>query len=420
MKLKNFGRATLALAASAVIVLGMTSCSLSYTVGYLFVTGAQYNQIASYRIQNDNGALHQTSIVGTDANPTQAVVTASGNYVYVLTGTGTDANPQPSKIQLFSIGGYGSLTFQTSFSPQGFNTRNIVISGNYLYALDEFAPGGSGPGGTQPYGDITAFAIDSGTGRLTPIPNQQSNNNGSTYFFPVGTNPTWLAMSGAYAFVAEQGPVGSTNPNDPPQAIFLYNVNATNGQLTLTQSTPTPTGATQLTYIYATSQYVYALDAGPAGSTGFILPFTPTSGGTLSAVSGGARANNGQGQAPVFPSRILKESTNPFLWVTSQDVNTNVGASASTVTAYVISSGSGTAGQLFDANFGGTGITAGVGTRCLVEDPSNQYIYLANFNDSTISGKKIDQKSGFLSKLPIGMPAPPGSPTWCATTGAHF
>jgi hypothetical protein len=97
-----------------------------------------------------------------------------------------------------------------------------------------------------------------------------------------------------------------------------------------------------------------------------------------------------------------------------------VGASASTVTAYVISSGSGTAGQLFDANFGGTGITAGVGTRCLVEDPSNQYIYLANFNDSTISGKKIDQKSGFLSKLPIGMPAPPGSPTWCATTGAHF
>ena len=43
---------------------------------------------------------------------------------------------------------------------------------------------------------------------------------------------------------AEQGPVGSTNPNDPPQAIFVYNQSATNGQLTLTQNTPTPTGAT--------------------------------------------------------------------------------------------------------------------------------------------------------------------------------
>lgn len=422
MKLKNFGRAALALAASAVTVLGMTSCSLSYTVGYLFVTGAQYNQIATYRIQNDNGALHATGTVGTGgSNPTQAVVTSGGNFVYVLNaGSGTDANPAHSQIALFSVGGYGALTYQTSFIPQGFNTRNIAISGNYLYALDEFAPGGSGPNGTQSIGDITAFAIDSGTGRLTPIPNQQSNNNGSTYYFPVGTNPTWLAFTGAYALVAEQGPLGSTNPNDPSQAIFLYSLNATNGQLTLTQSTPTPTGATQLTYIYATAQYVYALDAGPTGSTGFILPYTITSGGTLAAISGAARANNAQGQAPIFPSRMIVNNSSKFLWVTSEGVNTSVGAKASAVTAYVISSTSTPPGQLFDANLGGNGITAGVGTRCIVEDPSNQYVYLANFNDSTITGKKVDQSSGSLDKLSIGMPAPPGSPTWCATTGAHF
>ncbi len=100
MKLKKIGRAALALAASAVTVLGMTSCTLSYTVGYLFVTGSQYNQIATYRIQNDNGALHQSSIVGTGGtNPTQAVVTSGGNYVYVLNaGTGTDAAPAHSQI----------------------------------------------------------------------------------------------------------------------------------------------------------------------------------------------------------------------------------------------------------------------------------------------------------------------------------
>jgi 6-phosphogluconolactonase len=416
MKLKNFGRAALALAASAVTVLGMTSCSLSYTVGYLFVTGSQYNQIATYKIKNNDGSLTQTSIVGTGGtNPTQAVVTSGGNFLYVLNaGTGTSTAPQHSSIALFSIGGYGALTYQTSFNTQGFNTLNIVLSGNFLYALDEYGPSGSG------VGIITAFSIDPNTGRLTPLPNQQSNSNGSIYYFPVGTNPTWLAVNGAFAYVAEQGPVGSTDPNDPPQAIFIYNVNATNGQLTLTQSTPTPTGATQLTYVYATAQYVYALDAGPTGSTGYVLPYTVTSSGTLAAVSGGARANDGEGQAPVFPSRMIKESSHNFIWVSNQGINTNIGATSSVVTAYLISTGSGTAGQLPDANFGGTGITVGSGPRCIVEDPSNQYVYIGNFNDSTITGKKIDQVSGFLSQLPKGMPAPPGRPTWCTTTGAHF
>src|SRR5258708_36172348 len=98
MKLKKFGRAALALAASAVTVLGMTSCTLSYTVGYLFVTGSQYNQIASYKIQNDNGVLHPSTTVGSGGtDPIQLVVTSTGNYVYVLNyGTATDANPQPT------------------------------------------------------------------------------------------------------------------------------------------------------------------------------------------------------------------------------------------------------------------------------------------------------------------------------------
>jgi 6-phosphogluconolactonase len=420
MKLKKFGRAALALAASAVTVLGMTSCTLSYTVGYLFVTGSQYNQIASYRIKNNDGTLRVTNTVGSGGtNPIQAVVTATGNYVYVLNaGGGTDTDPQPSSIALFSIGGYGALTFQTSFTPKGFNTKNIAISGGYLYALDQYAPGpGAGPGGKQSYGDISAFAIDGATGRLTAIPNTQQTdaNNLPLYYFPVGTNPTWMALSGAYAYVAEQGPVGSTDPNDPRQAIFTYNQNASNGQLTLTQSTPLPTGATQLTFVYATAQYIYALDAGPTGSSGFILPFT-NSGGTLAAVTGAARANNGQGSSPVFPSRLIKESSHPFIYVSSQGINTNNGTPSSLLTAYVVASG----GQLHDASNGGNKIPVGTGPRCIVEDPSNQYVYTANFDDSTLTGKKIDQAAGGLDPLPKALPAPPGSPTWCAVTGSTF
>ncbi len=247
--------------------------------------------------------------------------------------------------------------------------------------------------------------------------NNQSDANGLPLtYFPVGTNPTWLAVNGAFAFTAEQGPVGGNNPNDPPQAIYIYNQSSTNGQLTPTQNTPLPTGATQLTYIYVTPQYIYALDAGPVGSTGFILPYTVGSGGTLAAVSGAARANNAQGATPVFPSRMVKESTHGFIWVTAQGINTNNNTPGSVVTAYTIQ----TNGQLADANTGGNILTVGSGPRCVVEDPSNQYLYTANFNDSTITGKKIDQIAGTLQTLPKGMPAPPGSPTWCAVTGSHF
>ncbi|MFL6426870.1 MAG: lactonase family protein [Acidobacteriaceae bacterium] len=421
MKLKNFGRAALALAASAVTVLGMTSCTLSYTVGYLFVTGSatgagiNNGQIASYKIKNNDGTLRLTKTVGSGGpNPTQVMVNGTGNYLYVLNANfGTDASPQVGQIDLFSIGGSGVLTHQATFNPKGSNTRNIVIAGNFLYALDEFAPDGSG------LGDVSAFAIDSTTGRLTPIlNNQQRDANGLPLtFFPVGTNPTWLAVNGSYAYIAEQGPASGATSTDPPQAIFIYNQSATNGQLTLTQSTPTPTGATQLTYVYSTSTYLYALDAGPAGSTGFILPYTVSSGGTLAAVPSGARANNAQSQAPVGPTRILKETTHNFLWVANTGINTNPGAGGNVITAYTVQAN----GQLFDANTGGAnGQTAGSGTRCLVEDPSNQYVYAVNFNDSTITGKKINQQTGGIDPLPKAMPAPPGSPTWCATTGSTF
>jgi 6-phosphogluconolactonase (cycloisomerase 2 family) len=423
MKLKNIGRAALALAASAVTVLGMTSCSLSYTVGYLYITGSTPNggpsssgQIASYRIQNNNGFLRNTSTVGSGgSNPTQVVVNSTGSYLYVLNrGAGTSSAPAVSSIALFSIGGFGAPTYQASFNPQGLNTKNIVLTGNYLYALDEFAPG-------QTYGDVSVFSVDGATGRLTPVlNNQQRDSHGLPLtYFPVGTNPTWLAVNGSYAFIAEQGPTGGAfNPQDPPQAVFIYNQSATTGELTLTQNTPTPTGATQLTYIYSTTQYLYLLDAGPAGSTGFILPYTVGSGGALSAVPSGARANNAQSQSPVFPQFIVRENSHNFLWVANSGTNTTPGATGNVITAYVVQ----TNGQLADANTGGggQGQTSGTGTRCMVEDPSNQYLYAVNFNDSTITGKKINQTTGGLDKLPKPMPTPPGSPTWCATTGSHF
>ncbi|HEY2001192.1 MAG TPA: hypothetical protein VGG80_02680, partial [Acidobacteriaceae bacterium] len=230
MKLKNFGRAAFALAASAAMILGMTSCSLSFTVGYLFITGSATGagttngQIASYKIKNNDGTLPASSTVGSGGpNPIQVVVNSTGTYLYVLNaGLGTSASPAVGQIDLFAIGGSGVLTHQATFTPQGSNTRNIVISGNFLYSLDEFAPG-------QTYGDISVFSIDSATGRLTVIPNSQQKDalGLPLNYFPVGTNPTWMTVNGGFAYIAEQGPATGATPEDPAQAIFIYNQSAT-------------------------------------------------------------------------------------------------------------------------------------------------------------------------------------------------
>ena len=58
MKLRKMGQGALAAVATAGFLLGMTSCSNNHTVGYVYVTGTQYNQIGAYKEDNNQGELH--------------------------------------------------------------------------------------------------------------------------------------------------------------------------------------------------------------------------------------------------------------------------------------------------------------------------------------------------------------------------
>jgi hypothetical protein len=54
----------------------------------------------------------------------------------------------------------------------------------------------------------------------------------------------------------------------------------------------------------------------------------------------------------------------------------------------------------------------------MLEDPSNQFIYTANFNDSTVVGKIIDVNAGVLNPLRKTVSfATIGNPTWCVASG---
>jgi hypothetical protein len=93
MKFTKFGKALLMSALSAAVVLSITSCVQSYTVGFLYVTGSTTAQpngngiISGFRIDHNTGKL--TSINGLPissggANPVRAVLLTGSRFVYVL------------------------------------------------------------------------------------------------------------------------------------------------------------------------------------------------------------------------------------------------------------------------------------------------------------------------------------------------
>src|ERR1700759_4586472 len=87
MKFRKFGRISLALAVSLGTGLGVTSCSTDHAVGYFYVTGTQYNQVAGYKIDNNRGELTevQKSPYGSGGyNPIKEVVANAGKFLYVL------------------------------------------------------------------------------------------------------------------------------------------------------------------------------------------------------------------------------------------------------------------------------------------------------------------------------------------------
>jgi 6-phosphogluconolactonase len=443
MKFRKFGQTTLALVVSLATGLGVTSCSTDHTVGYLYVTGSQYNEISGFRIDSNLGNLFQVqnSPYGSGGvNPIKEVIANSGRFLYVLNagcgGSGqiacpanTAANDSGANISLFTIGGGGSLSFQASYTSQGNNPVSIQAdsSGTHLFVLDSTVPDPTTcvayvPGNADTVcGDITSFNIDGNTGRLSLITNQQVKNSAGTNltYFPVGSGPINFSVipSNSYVFTIEKGQANSVNGQDPQQGVFVYANSA--GQLTLTQNTPIITNAESLSYIYASSKYVYLIDTQGGTTAGQILPYTVGTNGALQSLVHGAVENSG---TVANPGPMLVDHQNKFLYLANQGPNLTQTSSASSVSGYNIDP---TTGFLTPLTGGasGTSVVFGSGAQpeCILEDPSNQYLYTANYADSTVTGAVINSTTGTLTTLRKKASfAATGQPTWCVASGTLF
>jgi 6-phosphogluconolactonase (cycloisomerase 2 family) len=437
MKFSKFGKALLMGALSAGVVLGVSSCVQSYTVGYLYVTGTSAASstgsgiVSGFKIDHNTGKL--TSIAGLPvssggANPVRAVMISGGRFLYVLNrganasngSTCTTANPcLNANITQFVVGGNGILTPQETFYPLGGNPFRILAdsSGGYLYVLDHDAPsGGSCASISAACGAIEVYQINATTGRLQIVVNAAVTSASGTAlaYFPVPANPIDFVLGGGYLLTMSDNPSTSTTVGD---TIFPYTVGS-GGQLTVNQNTSQKLNIHQGTALVF-STYLYVLDNEPVtltSSTTYpngtyasqILPFTIGSGGALQSLNGVVPVDATQSN----PTWLVAKGK--FVYVANQGNNTDTTDAQSGITGYTLDSTTSTLTFLPDNPF-----TSGAGPQCMVVDPSNQFVYTANFNDSTVTGRNADPNAGDLKNLnnePSSYTLT-GPPTWCLVTG---
>jgi 6-phosphogluconolactonase (cycloisomerase 2 family) len=449
----KFGKALMMSALSVGTILGITSCVQSYTVGYLYVTGtttaATGNNgiISGFKIDHNKGNL--TPINGLPistggSNPIRAVLLTGGRFVYVLNrGTNsagnadcTQADPcSGSSITEFAIGGNGVLSAQgQAFFPQGKNSIRLIPdpNGSYLYVLDHDAPDNFAATydpntngctlalgtGVETCGDITAFKIDPNTGRLTLIVNAQVTSASGTPlpYFPVPSNPVDFVLSASIMLTISGTPATG-------DVAFPYSYNGLNGQLTINQNSAQPLGIKQATAIVAAVGAVYVLDAEPLtylnnGTESTVpsqmLPYTVGTNGALQQQSGGIVPGDAILTKPIY---MIEESKGSWVYVAYQgDNNTQTDDPTSGIAGWVIDKQN----NQLTPEITGSPWGSGSGPQCILEDPSDQFIYTANFNDSTVTGRALDVQSGELNQLPssANKSYPLNGPaTWCVTSG---
>jgi 6-phosphogluconolactonase (cycloisomerase 2 family) len=457
MKFKEFGKALLLSALSAGVVLGVTSCAQSYSVGYLYVTGTETADssgagiVSGFRIDHNTGkltAINGLPVSSGGANPVRAVLLDGSTFLYVL-NRGTSSNPAGTSIcttkypcsnyniTQFSVGANGSLTEEQVYCAiqtaqcskpilQGINPTRLIAdsTGTHLYVLDHDSPNTASEStaangcyqalGTTTCGDITAFSIDSTTGLLSLIQNSGTLVNGQDLtYFPVPSNPVDSTISGGYIFTlyaTTNADVDSTTGAYTGGSwVFPYAYSSTSGLLTAVSSGQS-LGISEGTAIVTGGSYVYVLDneAGSTSAHSQILAYGPTIGanGALQAATNSVIPDD---VSEADPIDLVVENKGSWFYVANQK---GVGTDTATggIAGYVIN-------NPFDpTEISGSPFGSGSGPQCIVEDPSNQFFYEANFNDSTVTGQKLDNNAGVLTPFSQSY-ALKGPATWCLVDG---
>jgi 6-phosphogluconolactonase (cycloisomerase 2 family) len=374
------------------MALGLSSCSLDYVVGYVYMTTAKTSPglIDQYSIDFQSGAL--TSIgtpIAAGNDPVALVPAPGGKFVYVV-------NQLDSTVQEFAVQGDGTLVSKNVYPVTGKLPTAIAIdpAGKFLYVTFTYQNGYS--------------ASSPGPGGVSIFPVNADNTLGTATTQNVGNNPVGVVTSyfNHFVYVLDQETV-------PNAAVLGFSQNTTTGALTpvtgttittvagKTVATGFPSGVTPSAIAEEpTSRFLYVTDQASNQLIGYVVQ---ASGALVPMV-------NGPFHTGLFPVNLTIDPRGQLIYV----VNFN----SDSVEGYQIDSSTGTP----SGAVGAFQTATGSGPTCVTIDPAlGTFLYVSNSQDNTITGERLTPETGGLLAVQNSPFLGSGQPT-CATSvanGAH-
>lgn len=387
MKWKTIGQGLLAGTACLGLGLGVTSCSPSQTIDYVFVTsnaaGSTNGQVSSYHVDSVSGALSVVTgspFPDSGSNPVALVASPNQQYLYV-------ANHDSSDIAMYTIGTDGQLAQGKSFPTPGTEPVSLAMNstGTLLFVLDYYAPGFSD---TKPGpGALVVYPVNADGSLGTPVASAGLAYS-TVQCFPGGVA---LTPDGNYAYVSNTNavivttapPTTSTPParpaTCPAQGTISGFAVSSSGALAPVPGSPfaagtTPTGIT----VDQTSRFVYTTDS----VQNQLIVYNILNGGSLTPLI------NGPFNTGTFPVNVTVDPRDLYLYVSNYN--------ASSISEYTISQATGRPSGLSTSTFS----TADAGPTCIVVDPAfGRFVYTTDSIGDYIQGGRLDPNTGVLANI---------------------
>jgi 6-phosphogluconolactonase len=392
MNLHTIGRITKASLVSLALALGLSSCSLDYVVGYVYMTTTKTNPglIDQYSIDFQSGAL--TSIgtpIAAGNGPTALVAAPGGQFVYVVNHLG-------STVQEFAVQGDGTLVSKNTYPVAGTLPTAIAIDpqGKFLYVTFTYQSGYS--------------ATSPGPGGVSIFPVNADNSLGAASTQNVGNNPVGVTTSyyNHFVYVLDQEAV-------PNAAVLGFSQNTTTGALTPVPGTTIATvaGKTVATGFPSgvvpsalaeepTARYLYVTDQAANQMIGYVVQAS----GALTAMV------NGPFRTGLFPINLTIDPRGQLIYVANYNSNA--------IEGYQIDSSTGTP----SGAVGAFATATGTGPTCVTIDPAlGTFLFTSNSLDNSVTGERLTPNNGGLAAVQNSPFLGSGQPA-CLTAvanGAH-
>ena len=349
--------------------LAPTAMAIDHSSKFLYVGNENESpggDISGYVIDQSTGALR--SIAGSPFLPGSGAATIafapSGEFGYV-TALG-------SPITAFTINTTTGVPSPISGSPFNIpagNSMAIAPSGEFMYV-------------TAAVDQLEVVSVDTATGALTAITGGDTGGNPSS----VTVDP-----SGTLVYVTNQGPAGG----DPYVNDVWILTLGSNGipmtrEIASTQQGPTSLalagGTSSVTY---TPKFAYVANDDGDNVSGYKIN---ASTGALSSAPGSPFKTGAPPSSNTNPAAVAVDPAGKFVYVA--DFNSR-GTYKGYVSAYKINSSTGALDPVSGSPF-----PAGDRPISVAVDPSDRFVYVANYVSNTISGYSLDSSTGKLTALP--------------------